>query len=73
MIDAIVVNRDPLVSGEEGEKGIAIILAVYKSRLTGLPVKFPMTNFSTMELIGIIGVNREVKYDEKSELYIDGN
>ena len=27
-----------------------IILAAYKSRLTGMPVKFPMDEFSTLEM-----------------------
>lgn len=50
MIDAINNNRQPLVSGEEGKKGMSIILAAYKSRLTGLPVKFPLESFSTEEM-----------------------
>lgn len=50
MIDAINMNREPLINGEEGKKGMAIILAAYKSRLTGLPVKFPMGDFSTLEM-----------------------
>lgn len=53
MIDAINNGREPLVSGEEGKKGMSIILAAYKSRLTGLPVKFPMDNFSTMEMVNV--------------------
>lgn len=50
MIDAINNNRDPLVSGSEGKKAISIILAAYKSRLTGLPVKFPLEGFSTLDM-----------------------
>jgi UDP-N-acetyl-2-amino-2-deoxyglucuronate dehydrogenase len=50
MIDAINTNRQPLINGVEGKKGMSIILAAYKSRLTGLPVKFPMGDFSTMEM-----------------------
>lgn len=53
MIDAINNNREPLVNGKEGMKGMAIILAAYKSRLTGLPVKFPMDNFSTLDMADI--------------------
>lgn len=53
MIDAINNNREPLINGKEGMKGMAIILAAYKSRLTGLPVKFPMENFSTLDMTGI--------------------
>lgn len=50
MIDAIKMDREPLINGEEGMKGMSIILAAYKSRLTGLPVKFPMGDFSTLEM-----------------------
>lgn len=53
MIDAINNNREPLVSGEQGKKGMAIILAAYKSRLTGMPIKFPLDDFSTMEMKNI--------------------
>lgn len=50
MITAIKEDREPLINGEEGKKGMSIILAAYKSRKTGLPVKFPMENFSTMDM-----------------------
>lgn len=51
MIDAINNNREPLINGEEGKKGMSIILAAYKSRLTGQPVKFPLTDFSTDDML----------------------
>lgn len=50
MIDAIKNNREPLINGEEGKKGMEIILAAYKSQKTGMPVKFPMGEFSTLEM-----------------------
>lgn len=53
MIDAIKENREPLVNGAEGKKGMSIILAAYKSRLTGLPVKFPLKDFSTMDMTSV--------------------
>jgi UDP-N-acetyl-2-amino-2-deoxyglucuronate dehydrogenase len=57
MIDSVNNNTQPLVSGEEGKKGMSIILAAYKSRLTGLPVKFPFKNFSTMDMVNVkVGV-----------------
>ncbi|AKA71914.1 Gfo/Idh/MocA family protein [Clostridium scatologenes] len=59
MIDAINNDRDPLVSGEEGKKGMSIILAAYKSRLTGMPVKFPMESFSTMEMVNVEKLHRK--------------
>lgn len=53
MIDAINSDKEPLINGEEGKKGMAIILAAYKSRLTGMPVKFPLEKFSTMDMVGV--------------------
>lgn len=50
VVDAIINNREPLISGEEGIKPLEIILAAYKSSATGMPVKFPMGEFSTMEM-----------------------
>ena len=50
MIDAINNNREPLINGVEGKKGMEIILAAYKSQKTGLPVNFPRGNFSTLEM-----------------------
>jgi predicted dehydrogenase len=39
MIDAIEEDREPLVTGEEGRKALALILAIYESAKTGKPVK----------------------------------
>jgi predicted dehydrogenase len=56
MIDAIKDNRSPLVSGEEGKKAMSIILAAYKSRVTGMPVQFPFNEFSTEEMKKAIAI-----------------
>jgi hypothetical protein len=37
---------------------MAIILAAYKSRLTGEAVKFPLENFSTMDMVKLSGKER---------------
>jgi UDP-N-acetyl-2-amino-2-deoxyglucuronate dehydrogenase len=50
MIDSIKNNREPLINGVEGKKGMEIILAAYKSQKTGMPVKFPMGEFSTLDM-----------------------
>lgn len=50
MINAIKYNREPLINGVEGKKGMEIILAAYKSQKTGMPVKFPMCDFSTLNM-----------------------
>jgi len=49
-IDAVNNDYEPLINGEEGKKAMSIILAAYKSRLTGMPVKFPLENFSTLDM-----------------------
>lgn len=51
MIDSILFNREPLVSGKSGKAAMEIILAAYKSRKTGLPVKFPIGKFSTVDMV----------------------
>jgi len=54
VVDSIIENREPLVSGEEAKKPLEIILAAYKSTATGMPVKFPLGDFSTMDMKEII-------------------
>jgi UDP-N-acetyl-2-amino-2-deoxyglucuronate dehydrogenase len=50
VVDSIIENRQPLVNGEEAKKPLEIILAAYKSTATGMPVKFPLDDFSTMDM-----------------------
>jgi predicted dehydrogenase len=50
MIDSVNTGREPLINGPEGKKGMEIILAAYKSQKTGMPVKFPMGDFSTLDM-----------------------
>lgn len=51
VVEAIDQGREPLVSGEKGKKALEIILAIYKSQKTGLPVDLPC-EFSTIEMRG---------------------
>jgi predicted dehydrogenase len=51
-LDALEQNREPLVNGETGKKALEIILAIYKSQKTGLPVTLPI-EFSTSEMKGM--------------------
>lgn len=48
--EAIVNDRTPKISGEEGRKAVEIVLAIYKSALENKPVKFPF-KFSAEEMI----------------------
>lgn len=50
MIEAVRDDREPYINGVEGKKAMSIILAAYKSRLTGMPVKFPIDEFSTTKM-----------------------
>jgi predicted dehydrogenase len=43
---AILEGREPAITGEEGRKPLEIILAVYESAKTGLPVKLPLKSTS---------------------------
>ncbi len=42
--EAIVEDRDPFITGEDGRKPLEIILAVYESAKTGKTVKLPLKN-----------------------------
>ncbi len=55
MIDSIRNHRRPLVDAYAGRNALEIILAVYKSQLTGQSVKLPLKEFSSMELEGMFG------------------
>lgn len=45
-LDAILQDRAPLVSGEEGRKSVEIIQAIYRSGNTGKEVTFPLQDRS---------------------------
>ncbi len=39
---AIMDDREPLVTGEDGRKTVEIFTAIYRSQKTNAPVKFPL-------------------------------
>ncbi|MGI6739472.1 MAG: Gfo/Idh/MocA family protein [Christensenellales bacterium] len=41
-IDSILQDRQPLVTAHDGMKAVELMIAVYQSTETGLPVKFPL-------------------------------
>ncbi|MFW6122277.1 MAG: Gfo/Idh/MocA family protein [Petrotogales bacterium] len=49
---AIIEDRDPYITGEEGRKTVDIILGMYKSTKEKKPVKFPLESFGTKEMEG---------------------
>lgn len=52
MIDAIINNRKPYVDAVDGRNALEVVLAIYKSQKTGFPVKLPLTDFASVDMIG---------------------
>lgn len=52
MIEAIVKNRRPYVDAAAGRNALEIVLAIYRSSATGLPVKMPLKDASSMDFMG---------------------
>lgn len=52
MIDAIKNDRKPYVDAYAGRRALEMILAVYKSQKTGEIVKFPVTDFASVDMQG---------------------
>ncbi|CAM3429489.1 Gfo/Idh/MocA family protein [Marinicrinis lubricantis] len=42
--------EQPFVSGAEGIRALEVIMALYQSSISGRPVKFPIQDFSTLEM-----------------------
>jgi predicted dehydrogenase len=52
VIQAINNGTKPLVDGEQGKKALELILAIYKSKKTGLPVRLPLKDFESKDMEG---------------------
>lgn len=52
MIEAINTNRQPYVDAVSGRNALEMILAIYKSMKTGVPVKLPLTDFASIDMKG---------------------
>ena len=52
VMDAIRNNREPYVDAVAGRNALEMILAIYKSMKTGLPVQLPLKEFSSVEMAG---------------------
>ena len=55
MMDAIAQDRAPYVDAVAGRNALEMILAIYKSQLTGLPVKLPLEDFASTDMAGTFG------------------
>ena len=52
VIDAIKNDRKPYVDAVAGRNALEIVLAIYKSQKTGLPVKLPLLDFASTDMAG---------------------
>ena len=52
MVDAIENDRTPYVDAVAGKNALEIVLAIYKSQKTGMPVKIPLTDFASIDMKG---------------------
>lgn len=52
VIDAIAEDRSPLVDAHAGKRAMELVLAIYKSAATGMPVRFPVEDCSTLDFKG---------------------
>jgi len=52
LASAIRYGSKPYISGEDGKRAVELILAIYKSAKEGKLVKFPLEDFSTMDMKG---------------------
>lgn len=52
VISAIQDDRDPYVDAVAGRNALEIVLAIYKSQKTGLPVRLPLSDFASLDMKG---------------------
>lgn len=52
VIEAIENNRKPYVDAYAGRNALEMILAIYKSQKTGMPVKLPLEGFQSTDMAG---------------------
>lgn len=53
VIEAIENDRQPAIDAIAGRNAIELILAIYQSSATGLPVKLPLTDIATTDFTGL--------------------
>lgn len=52
MIDAIQTDRKPYVDAYAGRDALELVLAIYKSQKEGIPVRLPLSAFSSLDMAG---------------------
>ena len=53
MMDAILTNREPYITAQDGRDALELVLAIYMSSAMNQPVRLPLTNLSTENFKGI--------------------
>lgn len=52
VIDAIQNDRTPYIDAYAGRNALELVLAIYKSQKEGKPVKFPLKDFASTDMVG---------------------
>lgn len=52
VIDAIENDRSPYVDAQAGKNAMELVLAIYKSQKEKLPVKLPLADFASIDMLG---------------------
>lgn len=52
VMDAIKNDRAPYVDAQAGRNALEMVLAIYKSQKTGQPVKLPLEDFASTDMMG---------------------
>ena len=52
VVEAIRDDRAPYVDAQAGSDALEIVLAIYKSQKTGLPVELPLVDFASLDMVG---------------------
>ncbi|MCR4660956.1 MAG: Gfo/Idh/MocA family oxidoreductase [Clostridia bacterium] len=52
MIDCIENDKQPLVDARAGKRALELVLAIYKSQKEQKPVKLPLDDFSSLDMVG---------------------
>lgn len=59
MVQAIEQDRSPYIDAAAGRDALELVLAIYKSQKSGMPVRFPLGDFSSEDMKGMFGSGRE--------------
>lgn len=57
VVNSIINDRDPVVSGEAGRRAVELVLAIYLSASQGRPVKLPLAHVSTLDFVNLFKFN----------------